>query len=118
MAYLRLRWEDDPSGWLCHYELVIPLDIFDVRREIYEGGKKVGTRTDMVLPMNGGPVRRMKNGGLPPCLNADGSYYYDRPFRDGVHAQWDSAQLGNIPIVVVALDETIITKPEEDDAET
>lgn len=113
-TYLRLRWEEDANSlmtYLCHYELVIALDEIDIRREVWQDGKLVEKRKELVVPLSEAPLRR--TGGGTPCINGDdGSYYYDRPYRDGAHAQWDSAKLGNIPVKVVAIDGTIIEKPE------
>lgn len=113
MTYLRLRWVDDNESWLCFYELVLTLDEFDIRREIYKNGKQIGKREELVVALSDGPTRRFKIGDSAPCLRSDESgYFYDVPYRDGAHARWDSARLGNIPIKAMAIDGTLIDKPE------
>lgn len=110
-AYLQLRWapDDESSGWLCHYELVLPLKKWDIRREIWKDGEDTGKRVkELVIPLKG-PTRRQ--GGGIPCERRDGSLYYDEPYRDGAHAKWDARRLGIKRIVVIALDGTVIEKP-------
>ena len=108
-AYLRLRWEAESDfSFLCHYELVVPLGENDIRREVYEDGEVIETISELVTPMNAGPVRRMS--GAIPCIDEDGKLYFDAPYRDGAHAQWDSKALGGIPIKVMTLDGKLIEK--------
>lgn len=122
---LQFRWEDGVGSgtsffagqpvWKCHYELVLPLQEGDIRREIYgEDGEQTGERAELVVPIKG-PCLRGKNGSLPCVDRFDGDkLHYDEPFRDGVHAQWDAALLGNLPIYCVTLDGTLIRKPENE----
>jgi hypothetical protein len=109
--HLLLRWEkDDQNGinWLCHYELVIPFREHDIRREVYDkNGEQIGQRSANVIPM-GSPTRRT---GRKPCLNG----MYDAPLRDGVHAQWDSAKLGGLPIYVMDPDGKVYLRPNAQD---
>ena len=110
-AYLQLRWEpndgghgfDRKDGWLCHYELVLPLDEFDVRREDEEGND---VRDSLVIPIKGPSCRW---GERSPCENGE----FDAPYRDGAHSGWDSQRLGGIPIFVIAPDGTKISEPPE-----
>lgn len=112
-AYIQLRWDrlryeppHSPYQWICYYELVVPLRRWDTRREDKTGRPVKG---EIIVKISG-PTKR--GSDREPCRTADGSLYYDLPFRDGVHAQWDAELLGNLEIVVVACDGTIIRKPE------
>lgn len=93
---LQLRWEVVPpekvkGGWdlACYYELVIPPGCeSDLRL-------KKGA-TELVINMHGrGPGTRSSTG--PP-----GRWNRDHlPFREGAHAFWDRAHLGNLPVYVI-----------------
>lgn len=119
---LQLRWERNDGSvrhcsgvhyeWLCHYELVLPLDQYDIRREVWKDGEEVGRCDELVIPMKG---PSMRGGSNTPCETRDGSRYYDDPFRDGAHAQWDAKVLGNPPIYVIAPDGTAFSKQEDDE---
>ena len=111
---LQLRWEQNTGKnrleyeWLCHYELVILLDEYDVRREIYKNGSQLRNKLprECTIPMKE-PSLRGSSSKFPPCTSSDGKQRYsDTPFRDGAHAQWDAIQLGNPPIFVIAPDGT------------
>lgn len=106
--YLRLRWEEETiDSYLCHYELIIPLDKNDIRREIWENGEMIRKRSFLTVAMNAdGPVRR--TGGGVPCIIENSGYFYDAPYRDGAHAKWDSDKLGGIPVRVMAIDGTLM----------
>ncbi|OUM00529.1 hypothetical protein [Variovorax sp. JS1663] len=111
---LQLRWEANPDqgiySWLCHYELVLPLDEHDIRREVYDDeGEMTGKVDEMVIAIKP-PTKR--GGGGVPCASMEGERYFDPPFRDGVHANWDAKHLGNPPIFAIAPDGTAFTKPE------
>ena len=106
---LQLRWElfDGESAfnakWACHYELVMPLGQYDVRREVYDDdGEELPERTQLVVPMKTPTLRG--GGGKAPCYAMDGTHHVDAPYRDGAHAMWDSKALGGLPIYVVDLD--------------
>ena len=109
---LQMRWErradphdmdwDGELSWNCHYELVLPLGEHDIRREIYKDGEQVGEVEELVVPMKGPTVRG--SNGRTPCMDRDGQYWFDDPIRDGCHAQWDAAAIGNPPIYVIAPD--------------
>ncbi|NTF23535.1 hypothetical protein G6L37_34760 [Agrobacterium rubi] len=111
-ARLQFRWEADEKQaqefgcreWICKYELSIPLDEHDVRRE-NENGKKVRDRHVVEL----GSTRRQSSH--EPCMAENGDYHFDVPFRDGAHAAWDAPKLGNLPIICIAVDGTIIPDP-------
>lgn len=112
-AYFQFRWEQEGEfAFACHYELVIPLGENDIRREIWEDGVQIGERDKLVIAMSEYPTRRT-GGGIPCVERETGYYYFDAPYRDGAHAKWDSATMGNIPIQVIAVDGTVI----EDDRE-
>ena len=104
---LQLRWvKADPNSlgheWACHYELVIPLGELDIRREIYDDeGSVTKGPMEAVIQMKLPTLRRDTR---TPCQYQDGARYYDPPFRDGAHAAWDAAVLGNPPIYVIAPD--------------
>jgi hypothetical protein len=106
---LQLRWEKPEQringyNWLCHYELVIPLDQYDVRAEQYdeEGDLLPEKLKEQTIPMREGASMRGSEG--IPCTTMGGDRYYDSPFRDGAHAYWDAKLLGNLPIFVIAPD--------------
>lgn len=92
---LQFRWEKKDSGdgynWFCHYELVLRLDTNDIRNP--HEYKKPG---ELTLPLGGTRVgKSAEHGPVWP----DGRV--DTPFRDGAHAQWDSEQLGGLPIFAI-----------------
>ncbi|MFT8945973.1 MAG: hypothetical protein ABF876_05250 [Acetobacter aceti] len=89
---LQLRWED--HGGICHYELILPLQEYDVRR--YEADVKRSRL--MAVPL--GLTRRSPSG--PPTTKLGG---LDRPFRDGKHIEWDAKALG-LPAYVIWGDKT------------
>lgn len=76
--------------WFCHYQLVLNVQPFDIRRE---GESLYG---DYVIELEP-PTRRSSN--QIPCILA-GQYYPDLPFRSGRHGSWDSFQLGGLPVFV------------------
>jgi len=111
-ARLQFRWEaTDKSAdefgyrdWICKYELSIPLNEYDIRRED-ENYNKV--RDCQVVEL--GSTKR--GSSEEPCIADGGDYYFDAPYRDGSHAIWDAEKLGDLPIVCIAIDGTIIPKP-------
>lgn len=111
---LQLRWApstDSRRQWMCHYELVMPLDKCDIRAEQEgpRGGKRPKLK-EFVVPMKPPTCR---DGNAAPCQTwPDKKPYYDPPFRDGAHAQWDAALLGDLPIYVIAPDGTPFKRPE------
>lgn len=86
-----LPYHEDYS-WLCSYELVLPVDKYDIRNDRYGVGfilvpisqTKIGTSR---IPQSG-----------------------DTPFRDGSHAFWDSKELGWLPIYSVGPDGSAVWK--------
>lgn len=113
---LQLRWvQNDPINqyqWLCHYELVLPLQEYDIRREVYdEDGVMVSKIDELAVPIKD-PTRRNSSSNRQPC-QSDVGYYFDDPIRDGVHAKWDAAVLGNPPIFCIHPDGTAIKQPEQ-----
>lgn len=104
---MQLRWESaGGENWLCHYELVIALKKHDVRREIWKDGRELKRKLPkwVAIPMKP-PTKRNSSSRFPPCTSGDGKRRYaDDPWRDGVHARLDAAQLGGIPVYVIAPD--------------
>jgi hypothetical protein len=103
---LQLRWEANKGGpayqWQCHYELVLPLDKYDIRREVYnDDGEEIGEVDELVVALKPPSLR---GSSCTPCKAQDGTPYYDPPYRDGAHAGWDAKVLGNPPIYVIAPD--------------
>lgn len=80
---LQLRW--DKCGDICHYELVMELTEFDIRRE---RNGEVRSRF-IAVPM--GCTTRYPGGS--PRSEAG---VIDTPYRDGVHIRWDMKHL-NLP---------------------
>lgn len=100
---LQLRWATNPDepGWICYYELVLPLREFDLRREVYDDkDERLPDITEMPLLIR--TTTRTGNG--TPCTARNGDRYSDPPFRDSAHAMWDSEALGGMPIFVIAPD--------------
>lgn len=124
---LQLRWEagkapagsvfeHDEFAWRCHYELVLPLGESDIRREIWKDGEEVGQRDELVIAVKGCSLRGAGEDDVPCVHRADGSLYYDPPYRDGAHAKWDAALLGGLPIYCVAPDGRFIERPADQPA--
>lgn len=113
---LQLRWEGGEPGetfqtrdgpvtereWRCVYELVMPLREHDIRREVWKDGEEVGRQAELVIKMSEGFTRVRTT--RTPCKGDDGRHFADTPYRDGAHARWDAAQLGGLPIYVIAPD--------------
>lgn len=93
---LQFRWEEKDSGdgfnWFCHYELVLSLDTNDIRNphEYIKPGE---------LTLSLGGTKAGVSSGRTPISRHDGQV--DTPFRDGAHAVWDGAQLGNPPVFAI-----------------
>lgn len=102
---LQLRWAKDEGNargwpWACHYELVMPLDEHDIRREVYgEDGEVTKKVKEFVVAMKEPSLRQSNH---EPCSGPDGSQCCDPPYRDGAHALWDSTRLGGLPVYVIA----------------
>lgn len=117
---LQLRWEPYEgeshfgANWACHYELVMPLGEFDIRREIYnDDGEQIADREELVVSFKGPTLR---GATTVPCYGNSGELHADAPYRDGAHANWDAAALGGLPIFVVAPDgKSIRLGPKSDD---
>lgn len=86
---LQLRWEDN-GEWICHYELVFPLREHDIRNDAKTNVAVVELSKTRV------------GGGTEPWSCADPTSRL--PFRDGSHAQWDSAAFNGLPIFVISPD--------------
>lgn len=104
---LQLRWERQPENseyrYVCFYELVIPLNEGDIRREVWEDGVEVGSTDVKVIEINS--TGRKSSSPYPPCTAHPGGHRFaDTPYRDGAHAMFDAKHLGNPPIFVVAPD--------------
>lgn len=106
---MQLRWEASAlpgNPWRCHYELVILLNKFDIRRDVYKGTNLLKRKLprEMAIPMKP-PSLRTTSNPYPPCTANDGkTRFADEPFRDGAHALWDAEQLGKLPVFVIAPD--------------
>lgn len=53
---MQLRWKESKDTgyqWECHYELVILLDEYDVRREVYKNGRELKRKLprELAIPM-------------------------------------------------------------------
>lgn len=108
---LELRWRDIPRnerGYCveCIYSLVLSLDRYDIRAERYDddGNQLDGKNTELSIEIgktfsDGEAAKRLRGNRI------------DTPFRDGAHAQWDSKQLGNLPIYAVADGRAMLVEP-------
>jgi hypothetical protein len=81
------RWGDDT--YFCDYGIVIPLKREDIRAEGDDGTLGVHKERFFLFGTTA-------CGGSEPW---DGQV----PFRDGVHASWDSEALGGLPVWVASL---------------
>lgn len=91
---MSLEYQPD-MAWDCFYEMVLPVDKYDIRNELYGAGF-------IIIPISWS----RRTGQHPPCHNGR----IDDPYRDGAHAFWDSKALGWLPIFVVAPDGTATMK--------
>lgn len=116
---LQLRWipatvETRKRGynWECHYELVMPLNDYDIRAEQYDENDELMEEKlkEFAVAMKC-PSARQTEG--TPCTTMAGDRYYDSPFRDGAHAYWDAKLIGNLPIFVIAPDGMAFKRGEE-----
>jgi hypothetical protein len=104
---MQLRWEEAPENdggwdWQCLYELVLPLRPGDIRREKFDDdGNVIERQSELVVSM-GPPL--MRGSTERPTFSALGERYADTPYRNGAHALWDSAHLGDLPIFVIGPD--------------
>ncbi len=85
------------QAWECYYELVLPVDKYDIRNEHYGAGF-------IIVPISF--TRRTGSIDHPPCSRSP----TDDCFRDSAHAFWDSKALGWPPIYVIAPDGTATQK--------
>lgn len=93
---LELRWVRI-KGWShrkCFYNLVLPLKESDIRREDKDGNK---VWNELTVQINQTEVT-----GSPLSPINDQRGYIETPFRDGMHAIWDSKALGGLPVYAVA----------------
>jgi hypothetical protein len=112
---LQLRWAPSRQrpgyDWECHYELVIPLGEYDIRREQYDAdGNELEKVSELIVPLKPPSLR---GSARIPCQDMKGERYYDAPFRDGAHAMWDAKVIGNVPIFVIAPDGKAFAKADE-----
>lgn len=106
---IQFRWvkgdgSDFCRDWECHYEIVIPLREFDIRREDKDGNI---VRENLVIYNS-----VTYSGAKIPCIY-ENEYFFDTPYRDGAHSHWDNQYL-NFPIYAIAPDGTVIEKGNED----
>lgn len=93
---LELRWSRF-KGWAqrrCYYNLVLPLQEHDIRRE-----DKDGNQVRSVLTVNIGMTE--STGSYESPLD-ERHQFIPTPFRDGAHAGWDAKVLGGLPVFAVA----------------
>jgi hypothetical protein len=84
---LQLRWEQtEYDGNVCHYEMVFPLQEWDIRNDAKTGHAVV----ELGRTKSSGD-RNWSSGGASELT----------PFRDGAHAKWDSSLFGDIPIYAI-----------------
>ena len=91
---LQLRWVAIRPDWktkCCYYELVLPLQQYDIRRP--DEVEFTDDPVEMVVELGSTNV---DGGGMPMYKGEVAT-----PFRDGAHAHWDSAKLGNLPIYAI-----------------
>lgn len=105
---LQMRWTSAKKQtgfddeWLCHYELVLPLEEQDIRA--WQQGPRGGRRPhlkELVIPI--GKPTSYRNNHVP-CGSDGGIRFYDDPCMDGDCAKRHAAMLGNLPIFVIAPD--------------
>lgn len=90
---LQLTWIAESEDWYsktCLYTLVIPIGN-DIRGNGDDGKTEVYHEWHAMISTTS------VTGGLAPIRGGE----IDTPFRDHVHAQWDSKALGGFPIFVV-----------------
>ena len=97
---LQLRWatDDGDNQRICHYELILPLSEYDIRRERARDGDKASRY--LAVPL--GCTRVSGGSGRDPVSidNTTGNIQVDRPYRDGSHASWDAYAL-RVPLFAV-----------------
>jgi hypothetical protein len=110
---LELRWTDEgpfncesfEATVACVYSLVIALGEYDIRGESADAnGEPLPQKREKAIELGrtfstNKAANRLKDGWI------------DTPYRDGAHAQWDSAQLGNLPIYAVAAGRAFLVVP-------
>lgn len=89
-----LRWHKTGDTWEkreCHYNIVLPLQEYDLRRENRDGDqvRDVMTIRFSTTKVNGDPFPFDPNG----C-------HIEKPYRDYAHAKWDSESL-KVPVYAV-----------------
>lgn len=77
---LQLRWEE--SGRICHYEMVMELQEYDIRREWYD------EKRSRFLSI---PMGRTRTAPAQSPLLENGEI--KTPYRDGCHIRWDMKHL-------------------------
>lgn len=96
---LQFRWED-ADRWTCHYELVFPLREFDIRND---------AKTNFAIVELGRTLS--SGGGTAPWAREAADQRV--PYRDGAHAQWDSAAFKGLPIFVIAPNGSFVEVPQK-----
>lgn len=88
---MEFRWTNKSGDWQiaeCTYGLVIPLREWDIRRTEEQG---MTGPAEIFVEMS--TIERTGSGRIPISGGV-----VETPFRNGAHAQWDSAALGGLPI--------------------
>lgn len=92
---LQFRWGynewSEGYEYACRYELVLPIREHDCRGEMGKPFEACITLSITTVGGTGEPWKERAGGSLAP-------------FRDGVHAKWDSELLGNLPVWVIGPD--------------
>lgn len=106
---LELRWVDTPKddrGYsvCCVYSLVLALDEHDIRAERDDGPDVREFKVELGKTLSDGQAARRYRAAHDEV---------DAPFRDGAHANWDTKQLGNLPVYAVAAGRAYLMKSRE-----
>ena len=109
---LELRWqpisEKHERRYTCEclYSLVLKLYLWDIRAECDDGATRL---TELKCELG-----KTLSDGTPDSHYHRQSDTIRSPFRDGAHSRWDGAQLGKLPIYVVAAGRAQLLEYNED----
>lgn len=94
-------------SWVCHYELILPLDPHDERTSYYPPDADDSVERDhLVIPMDAGQprVRAAMEGNVPCTATTTGERFADLPSIGSRQIAADSRLLGHLPMYVIAPD--------------